>query len=482
MRTFFPLVTASVLAGVAIVACAASEEPAADTEAEALRALKPQEIIGALAYGETSAPVEYTETPLYRAYKFQGKAGDLVDVWVRSSSGGDAHAWLLRSSFSTLASNADADAQTRDAHITAKLGSTGTYYIAFREENREEATFTVSLARASSPVDAGTDSGKDSGTDAGGPAVSLWDDALATGARITQAEAAARFAPGASRATLGHFVMGQRTRTCTQTTGCTAWAYAQGVTLAYDTYELWIPGPGWSAQKSCFQFKPFTFPSVHGDLAFVLAEGGQIALELRSTATGTIACTNATSGAATCPSFASEIGAPTGGTSCNLPNPVGSGFYPDAYPSSVALFGSVDSSIGRLDLRPLVTRTYAYARSSSSSVPDSTGAYRDVEYAFYGLLAPGAEPVVATPTACVPTTCAAQGKTCGTISDGCGGTLSCGACGYPYTCSAAGRCEVPAGCNLQPCYGGASVASTCCGAGQVTCANGHGCTCYDACN
>src|SRR5262249_43613048 len=29
---------------------------------------------------------------------------------------------------------------------------------------------------------------------------------------------------------------------------------------------------------------------------------------------------------------------------------------------------------------------------------------------------------------CAPTTCAAQGKNCGSIGDGCGGTLSCGAC------------------------------------------------------
>jgi hypothetical protein len=31
--------------------------------------------------------------------------------------------------------------------------------------------------------------------------------------------------------------------------------------------------------------------------------------------------------------------------------------------------------------------------------------------------------------ACTVTTCAAQGKTCGVISDGCGSTLPCGTCG-----------------------------------------------------
>ncbi|WP_437996007.1 calcium-binding EGF-like domain-containing protein [Sorangium sp. So ce185] len=39
--------------------------------------------------------------------------------------------------------------------------------------------------------------------------------------------------------------------------------------------------------------------------------------------------------------------------------------------------------------------------------------------------------------ACVPTTCAAQGATCGTIPDGCGGTLTCGAaCGPACPCAA----------------------------------------------
>jgi len=29
-------------------------------------------------------------------------------------------------------------------------------------------------------------------------------------------------------------------------------------------------------------------------------------------------------------------------------------------------------------------------------------------------------------SSCTPTTCVAQGKNCGTIANGCGGTLSCG--------------------------------------------------------
>lgn len=40
--------------------------------------------------------------------------------------------------------------------------------------------------------------------------------------------------------------------------------------------------------------------------------------------------------------------------------------------------------------------------------------------------------------ACTPTSCAFQGKNCGTIADGCGGTLECGTCAAPETCGGAG--------------------------------------------
>jgi hypothetical protein len=43
-------------------------------------------------------------------------------------------------------------------------------------------------------------------------------------------------------------------------------------------------------------------------------------------------------------------------------------------------------------------------------------------------------------TGCTPTTCAAQGKGCGPISDGCGGILQCGSCPSGQTCSAANAC------------------------------------------
>jgi hypothetical protein len=51
---------------------------------------------------------------------------------------------------------------------------------------------------------------------------------------------------------------------------------------------------------------------------------------------------------------------------------------------------------------------------------------------------------------CTPTTCAAQGKNCGSIQDGCGNTLACGTCTSPQTCNGAGTANV-CGCTPTTC-------------------------------
>lgn len=49
------------------------------------------------------------------------------------------------------------------------------------------------------------------------------------------------------------------------------------------------------------------------------------------------------------------------------------------------------------------------------------------------------------PGVCVPTTCQAQGKNCGSVVDGCGGTLTCGSCTSPQTCGGGGVTNVCGG-------------------------------------
>ncbi len=55
-------------------------------------------------------------------------------------------------------------------------------------------------------------------------------------------------------------------------------------------------------------------------------------------------------------------------------------------------------------------------------------------------------PHVCGTVACTPRTCASVGASCGTVEDGCGGTLQCGTCGVGMTCGGGGRdntCGLP---------------------------------------
>src|SRR5262249_42318909 len=86
------------------------------------------------------------------------------------------------------------------------------------------------------------------------------------------------------------------------------------------------------------------------------------------------------------------------------------------------------------------------------------------------------KPVSPPPPGCVPATCAGQGQSCGAISDGCGGTLSCGGCPVCQTCSG-GVCVADAGQNQTVCAGAATTTSICC---NGTCCDGC-CGAGDAC-
>jgi hypothetical protein len=67
---------------------------------------------------------------------------------------------------------------------------------------------------------------------------------------------------------------------------------------------------------------------------------------------------------------------------------------------------------------------------------------------------------------CTPKTCAALGKTCGTVADGCGGTLHCGTCEATQcqTCGADNTC-------VSTCTAG----QVCCGGTCLTCPSGQIC-------
>jgi hypothetical protein len=77
-------------------------------------------------------------------------------------------------------------------------------------------------------------------------------------------------------------------------------------------------------------------------------------------------------------------------------------------------------------------------------------------------------------TCCIPTTCAAQGASCGTIPDGCGGTLDCGGCTSPNVCGAGGT---PNACGACP-----TAETDCSGACSNTSSDNGNCgTCGNVC-
>jgi hypothetical protein len=208
-----------------VVACAVPSDPEEDTAntSDELRALSPAEVVGEIGYGETRAGLAYDESLTYRALRFQGTAGDQIEINVRAS-GADARAWLLGSSYATLKSNDNAALGTKDARITHKIAKTGQYYIAFREKNYEDAMFSVSLRKTNAlppppPVD------------------DPFDPASCQGP--TNPNLASLFSPGATKQSLGAYVAKWQSRECNDLTGCTAWR-DEGANFAGATWA----GPG----------------------------------------------------------------------------------------------------------------------------------------------------------------------------------------------------------------------------------------------
>jgi beta-glucosidase len=78
---------------------------------------------------------------------------------------------------------------------------------------------------------------------------------------------------------------------------------------------------------------------------------------------------------------------------------------------------------------------------------------------------------------CTPTTCAAAGAACGTLADGCGGTLSCGSCSSGQTCNASNQCTT----SCTPSCTGKQCGSNGCGGSCGTCTGGTSCSTDSLC-
>ena len=145
---------------VAVTACS-SADPATAADGEKVEAtdeassafgLSNIKIAGSLSFGETSASTAYSKTPLYRAFKFAGNAGDEIEVSVKSSNG-DPVTWILDNDWHAVAKNDDASASDTNSLVKVKLpaNASATHYIVVRDYWKASMTFTVSLKGG--PVD-----------------------------------------------------------------------------------------------------------------------------------------------------------------------------------------------------------------------------------------------------------------------------------------------------------------------------------------
>jgi hypothetical protein len=80
-------------------------------------------LYGRLAPG-APATAAHQPPPKYGAFRLAARAGEELDVWVRSTDG-DAVAWLVDAAFEPLALNDDAAPGTNDAHLLPTAKSAG---------------------------------------------------------------------------------------------------------------------------------------------------------------------------------------------------------------------------------------------------------------------------------------------------------------------------------------------------------------------
>jgi hypothetical protein len=106
--------------------------------------LKPADVkvFGALDYGDTSDAIEYTGTPRFGAFIFNGTGKDEIEITVHSANG-KAFVAIADGSLKQLASGTTNLSFTLPDHGSDPEA----YYILFREPEGRPARFTVSVKK-----------------------------------------------------------------------------------------------------------------------------------------------------------------------------------------------------------------------------------------------------------------------------------------------------------------------------------------------
>ena len=157
IRTLLTAMFATLIGSVLVVGQgAAANKPAivpVSFQAQAA-AFSPNEMktVGTLESGQTSQPVEYSRTPQYRAFVFQGNGHDRVEVTVTGAHG-KAFIALADSTLRPIAASGSGE-------LVATLPYRGpdieAFYILFKDSSNAPSRLTVHLKRipASGPPDA----------------------------------------------------------------------------------------------------------------------------------------------------------------------------------------------------------------------------------------------------------------------------------------------------------------------------------------
>src|SRR5712691_8164034 len=148
-------------------------------------------------------------------------------------------------------------------------------------------------------------------------------------------------------------------------------------------------------------------------------------------------------GGATAPALSALVMSPASGT-CGFSSS-GTVTLTGAAPAGGAAVTLSSSSVSNAQVPTSVTVTQGQTQATFTATTGPTCSQSSVVItAAYGGVSQQNALFFNTAT-CSPTTCAAQGKNCGTISDGCGGTLTCGTCTEPQTCGGGGVANVCGG-------------------------------------
>ncbi|MDQ6760383.1 MAG: hypothetical protein M3Z32_11050 [Acidobacteriota bacterium] len=100
-------------------------------------------VLGSIDYGQTSAPVRYTGSPKYRAFEFNAKPGDRLEIWVHARRG-TPKAFLTNGSFQSIAGG-----NPHFSTVIPRESQPATYYVVFYGSNFKRGDFTIELQRPS---------------------------------------------------------------------------------------------------------------------------------------------------------------------------------------------------------------------------------------------------------------------------------------------------------------------------------------------